>query len=370
MKTLPVAGRIVNQPLIQIGAAAIPAGLVAGYFELPAGWLVGPMLATLLLALKRPIQVNIPSWVHLGAQAVIGVALSASFTPSSLEVLAGHWAPVLVVVCMVLLLSVLGGLALGRMGGLDPATASLGALPGGAGGMVAMSEDLGADARLVAFLQYTRLVMVVFLASLLAHVVVRIGASPAPPAAPQVVAGAPGEGAPMMAYLLAGGLAVAGAWAGARLRIPAGAMLGPMFLGLALGVFGVSRGALPPGVLQASYLIIGVWVGLRFDRESLRRIRRLAPAVLALGLALIGGCALMGWTLSAVTGIDPLTAYLATTPGGMDSVTIAALESGADTSLVFAVQMMRLLLVIFAGPPLVRWLTRTGVEGTGLRVED
>jgi hypothetical protein len=71
--------------------------------------------------------------------------------------------------------------------------------------------------------------------------------------------------------------------------------------------------------------------------------------VLASAVGLVGACAALGWVLAAVTGIDGITAYLATTPGGIDSVAIVALGSGADAALVLAVQMLRLLAVVLAG---------------------
>ena len=104
---------------------------------------------------------------------------------------------------------------------------------------------------------------------------------------------------------------------------------------------------------------------LRLAREagSLRRAGRLLPAVLASIIFLMVVCAGSGLALSAFAGTDPFTAYLATTPGGIDSVAIIALGSGADASLVLAVQMLRLLAVVIAGPLLVRRLERQTKHG-------
>ncbi len=66
-------------------------------------------------------------------------------------------------------------------------------------------------------------------------------------------------------------------------------------------------------------------------------------------------CTGLGGILAALTGTDLLTAYLATTPGGIDSVAVIALGSSANASLVLAVQMLRLFAVVLAGPILVRW---------------
>jgi membrane AbrB-like protein len=77
--------------------------------------------------------------------------------------------------------------------------------------------------------------------------------------------------------------------------------------------------------------------------------------VLASATGLTVACAGLGWALTAITPIDGLTAYLATTPGGIDSVAVIALDSNADAPLVLAVQMLRLFAVILAGSLLGRW---------------
>jgi membrane AbrB-like protein len=77
--------------------------------------------------------------------------------------------------------------------------------------------------------------------------------------------------------------------------------------------------------------------------------------VLSSAAGLVVACAGLGWSLTALTDVDGLTAYLATTPGGIDSVAIMALGSGADAPLVLAVQMLRLFAVVLAGALLGRW---------------
>jgi uncharacterized membrane protein AbrB (regulator of aidB expression) len=53
-------------------------------------------------------------------------------------------------------------------------------------------------------------------------------------------------------------------------------------------------------------------------------------------------------------GIDALTAYLATSPGGMDSVAIIAASSHVDETFIITLQMVRFLTIIAIGPPIAR----------------
>jgi len=346
---------------IGIAVASVPAGLLAEAVGLPAAWMIAPMVVALLVSLFRPVHDIIPPIAHVAAQAVIGVALSASFQPASLVALADEWLVVLATVGLVLVLSAVTGVLLARVSGLDAATASLGLIPGGASGMVAMSESVKADARVVAFMQYARLILVSLSASLLTRFVLtpaHVQTAVAPTPSELAAAGSPLFSVWWTAYALSAIIAVAGAWAGVRMRLPAGALVGPVILGILLAAFAIPHGAWPPGVLQAAYALIGLWVGIHFDPEAMRLIGRLAPVLIGFTILLMAGCALLGWGLALATGMDPLSAYLATTPGGIDVVTITAIDLGADTSLILPVQMMRLLVMVIAGPVLVRAIVR------------
>jgi membrane AbrB-like protein len=309
------------------------------------------MLLALVVALLWEKHPTVPRWGRVTSLAVVGGVLASTFRPSVVPLISRHLLPVALVICGTLVLSLGVGLLLPVLVRLDRKTAALGTLPGAASGMLAMSDPLGADARLVALMQYTRVVVVVVAATLVG----RFGlGTESMPASGQGLQMAPVSTELLIqnevaTYALTALVAGLGAWAGTRLRLPAGALLGPLILGILLEELGVMHLAWPQGVPQAAYLVLGLWVGLLFDGDSIKRAGRLLPVVLLSAIGLVVACAALGWALSTLTGIDPITAYLATTPGGIDSVAIVALGSGADAPLVLAIQMLRLLAVIAAG---------------------
>jgi uncharacterized protein len=338
---------------VALGVGSLLAGLIAQRTGLPAGWLVGPMLVALVAALIWEGHPAVPRWGRTVSLAVVGGVLASAFDPAVLPLIAGHWLPVTLVVLATLFLSLGAGLLLSVLPSLDRKTAAIGTLPGAASGMLAMSDPLGADARLVALMQYTRVVVVVVSATLVGRLGLVPGTS-SPEASSQGLQTASGGADiliqnPLMTYALTALIAIVGAWAGTRFKLPAGALLGPLILGVAIEEFGVVHLSWPQGVPQAAYLMLGLWVGLLFDGASVKRAGRLLPVMLASAVGLVLACAVLGWVLAAVTGIDGITAYLATTPGGIDSVAIVALGSGANAALVLAVQMLRLLVVVLAG---------------------
>jgi membrane AbrB-like protein len=321
---------------------------------LPAAFLLGPMIAGIMLGVGGA-TVRVPKVAFFGAQAIIGCLVAHAITASILVSVAQNWPSMLAVVLITVVASGIVGWLMVRFGSLPGTTAAWGSSPGAASAMVAMAEEFGADARLVAFMQYFRVVLVVFTASLVSRVLFGdqpAVADPAPlplpvPLANQVLS--------MTATLT---IAAVGAWGGVRLRIPAGALLIPMIAGAVLQAFGWVDLVLPSWLLDAAYGALGWYIGLRFTPEVIRHAFRAIPQMLAATVAIIGLCAMSAWVLTWLLDTDALTAYLATSPGGLDSVAVIAVGSDANVSFVLAFQTLRLFVVILTGPLVAKFISR------------
>jgi membrane AbrB-like protein len=279
------------------------------------------------------------------------VSLGVYVHSQSLDAVAHAWLPVALVSAGTLGLSLLSGWALVRTVGLDPPTAALGMIAGGASGIVGMSDELGADDRLVAVMQYLRVLVVVVLTPIVVGIAFghphghTAGATPS--SAPLL--GSPGDWA-LMAAALAAGTAFA-----VVTRLPAGALLGPMIAAAVLAV-AVGDFTVPTLLREPAFAAIGLQVGLRFTPQLLRRAGRLLIPSLLCILGLLVACFGLALILAATTDASLLDAYLATTPGGLYAVLAAAFGTGADTTFVIAVQTLRLFVMVLLAPIAVRRL--------------
>jgi len=66
----------------------------------------------------------------------------------------------------------------------------------------------------------------------------------------------------------------------------------------------------------------------------------------------------LAWIVEREMGISFASAYLAATPGGLDSVAAVATELHIDTTIVVTMHLVRILCVLIAGPWLVRGCMR------------
>jgi membrane AbrB-like protein len=298
----------------------------------------------------------VPPWAFIGAQALIGCLVARAFTAPIVAAIAHAWLLMLAVVTTTIVAGGVVGFVLARTGALPGTTAAWGSSPGGASAMIALSADFGADPRLVALMQYTRVIVVVLTASLVSRLLLGGGQSTAL-AHPTPVANTAWL-PPLLPFAQTLALAGGGAWVAQRLKLPAGNLLVPMTLGAILHATGLIAITLPTWLLSVGYAALGWYVGLQFTRESLATALRSIPAVLGATFLLIGLCALSAWLLRSLAGTDALTAYLATSPGGLDSIAIIALGSGANIPFVLAIQALRIFVVILTGPPLAKFIAR------------
>ena len=288
---------------------ALSLGLVVGLEAagIPAALLLAPMAAGILIA-STGGKLRVAGPAFQVAQGIVGCMIAGSITPTILSAVAAHWVLLLSIILAVIVGSSLQGWLLARWRVLPGSAAVWGSSPGAASAMTLMAGAHGADMRLVAFMQYLRVVFVALAATSVARIWIDPRAT--------TVAGL--DWLPPVSPLgLAETLALAGLGGalGRRLKIPAGSLLVPLVVGAVLHGTGLIALDLPPWVLAPSYMMIGWNIGLGFTPAVLGHAARALPRVVLAILVQITTCAGLAYLLTRLLGVDPLTAYLATSPG-------------------------------------------------------
>ena len=312
----------------------------------PAAYLLGALMGALVVALTLGGPA-VPARAGTVGQAIIGASVGTLVTTDLLTTLARHgW-----VIGLALLFTMVSSLAWGQVlryqPGVSAVTASFASIAGGASGVVATARDVGADEPVVATIQYLRVLVVLFTMPVVAKLY-DPAASTAGPGMSE--GGDTGAAYGFSLVALAVGLALL-----RFLDFPGGAVLVPMLATAGLVATGwFPDTVIPAPLLNAGYVVIGVQVGLKFTRTTLGIIARLLPLAFVQIAGTILSCAAAGWLMAELTDIDPLDAYLATTPGGLYAVIAVAISTGSDTGLVFSLQVLRLFASLLLVPLLAR----------------
>ncbi|MFJ4395894.1 AbrB family transcriptional regulator [Pseudomonas sp. NPDC089396] len=324
------------------GLVGLAGGFLASKVGWPLPWMVGSLLAIILVRCLTPWQLSeIPHGRKCG-QCIIGLGIGLHFTPAVIEQVASHLVLIFCAALFTTLSSVIGVWLLRRTGE-DRATAFFASMPGGSGEMVNLGARNGAELSQVAAAQSLRVLAVVLCVPALFKFLIGDGVA-------LNHAGSVSWG--WLALIVPVGVAVGFIWQ--RLRQPNPWLFGPLLVAAAVSLAANLQIALPNGASQIGQWLIGSGLACHFNRAFFRR----APSFLGRTLVATALCMLIAgaaaWGLSVMTGLDLRSLTLGMMPGGIAEMSLTAETLQLSVPLVTALQVMRLLFVLFLAEPLFR----------------
>ena len=318
---------------------------------LPAALLLGPMVAGIVFSLAgaRPRGAGARLPPRAGARRLMIARILA--LPVLAEIARGLAGLRRSASLSVTPASAVLGWMLARLRILPGTTAVWGSSPGAASAMTLMSASFGADMRLVAFMQYTRVVIVATLAAVVARVWGDADAGRRRRSAGSPRPTGPGSRRRWRSRSACGG-------SGRRCALPAGPLLLPLVARGAAAERRAPRRSSCRRCCSPSPTRVD-----RLGRRAALRPRDGAPR----GAGAAGGARLdrlpggdsapaSPRSSSSSPASIPLTAYLAMSPGGADTVAIIASSTQVDVAFVMAMQTARLLFVLLITGPSSRAL--------------
>jgi membrane AbrB-like protein len=333
--------RFVTTPLI-----GIIGGILASYAHWPLPWMVGSLVAVILVKCCGPWQIAPLPGGRKAGQWVVGLGIGLHFNAAVIEQILNYSIPIVAGAIITTMVSAIA-VWLMRSSGHDRATAFFSSMPGGAAEMVNLGQRNGALLSQVAAAQSLRVVIVVLTV----------------PAAFKFFMG---EGVAVASHsevsyywlLVLFPLGGVAGWLLQYMRQPNPWMFGSIFVSACASVWFDLHLALPTGASQFGQLMIGSSLGCFFERSFFRD----APGFLARSflstclMIIIAGAAAAG--LGWLTWLDFRSLTLGMMPGGIAEMSLTAETLQLSVPLVTAMQTLRLVLVLFLAEPLFRYWQR------------
>ncbi|MDP8952576.1 MAG: AbrB family transcriptional regulator [Actinomycetota bacterium] len=137
---------------------------------------------------------------------------------------------------------------------------------------------------------------------------------------------------------------------GYRLPVPAGVLTGTLLavgtVSIGVSFLGLPQLPIPSWVRYVLQVLLGMMVGLRMDRETLRSgMHALIPASLLAAILILTTVAAALLT-APLTSADLVTILFAAAPGGLTEMSLISMNFGADAAGVAAVQLVRVLVAL------------------------
>ncbi|MGO4538531.1 AbrB family transcriptional regulator [Paenibacillus sp. 2TAB19] len=351
--------------MVTLGAA-LAGGILFKLLHVPIPWLLGPMIATLIVCNTTKVKLVWPGQLRQAAMITVGYTIGLSLTGSALREMSLQLPTMLLMTALLLLFCAFIALIISKLSHSDYKSALLGSVPGGLSQVILLAEETkGTNLTMVTVTQVIRLMVIVICIPLLAYSPMISHYDAGSSATAETTVTAVVEASTSSAALWSGlfpnlilfaVVGVACAWIGDKIKFPTAYLLGPAIGTAALQFTGVHGPELPSLFVNAAQLMIGVYVGMLLKPQQLEHKVRTLLLAIASGLLMLL-CALgLSVLLSKLQSVSEATAMLSLAPGGMDQMGIIAHAINADLSMVAGYQLFRMLFIFFVVPPLIRFV--------------
>ncbi len=145
------------------------------------------------------------------------------------------------------------------------------------------------------------------------------------------------------------------------LKVPAAAILGTIAVVGTLRIAGYPLPVLPEFFSPAVQVFLGIFVGAKVTRETVDQLKVMIPPALLIVIWALGLVFVMGYFISRITYLDPVTAILSSSVGGLPEMTVIGLDTNADIPAMVTIKLVRMLATVFTFPFLVKLVVKNEV---------
>ncbi|EAX47139.1 putative ammonia monooxygenase [Thermosinus carboxydivorans Nor1] len=329
---------------------ACAGGALFSFSHIPLPWTLGPMVAAVLWKtwLKKPVYW--PKKMRNIGMLVLGYVMGSPFTPETGHQIIGQLPTMLAATLLIVVVCLATSYLAGRVTGIGTANSLIGGMPGGLSQMAMICEETkGTDVSVVTIMQTIRLLTVVFTVPFVAlHGIADKTSAVKPQAVPITI-----QDIPMLCVFF---VAITCAISFIKhIRFPSPYVIGPVLGTAALTLAGIHAPVLPPPVIAAAQILVGIKMGLDLEVTRLSNWRTIALSSFASVIAAIFLLLGAAYLFSLLTSIPLITVFISMAPGGMSEMALTAMIANADLSTVVAYQLFRLLFILVVAVPTARW---------------
>jgi uncharacterized protein len=324
------------------------------YLHIPMPWMLGPFFAFLIIQgmFKKQVSGH-PIWMKV-ALIIIGYMLGSSFTSETMTEI-GHYFPIILLATVVtILFSVLMGMIVSVLSGIDIKTGIIGFIPGGLTQMMALSQEIkNVNTSMVALMQMVRVLLIIVIIPWMATFGIFTVDTTS-----SFDSGIITENKliPWYHYLFIGAMVFFFIWLVKKLHFPIPHLMGTLLAVILFKLLHIEIIELPHYILIIGQLLFGTCMGIQINLEDLKlSFNKVFIYTLISCILLIFFSLGFSWVLANLNDFSFISAFLSLAPGGMDVMGFTAKEANANLSMVTAFQLFRIFFIILFVPPLIKF---------------
>ena len=341
--------QILSKEFAWVIIVSIPGALIAEYFNVPLAWFLGPMLITSLISLGG-VKTKMPRLVLSTVLIFLGLYIG-NYIDQSLFSQIHQWLWTSLIMLAYIVVSVLlVSKYLEKFSGYEKKTSIFSAAPGALGPLLILAEDQKSDLSQVATSHLIRLIIIItvfpFVVNSL-HDTENIKNT-------EIII----ENQNIISLLILVSVSIILIIIFDKFKIPAALLAGTLVASGFLQITEVASYKLPDNVVDYCLLILGSSVGCRFANKTFNEIAKNAFHSFVATFFLV----ILGLFAALVAGLvidkNFFTLLLSYCPGGIYEVAVIAIFFDLDPEFVSFHHIIRLLLILFIVPIILRFLDK------------
>lgn len=315
--------------------------------HIPMPWLLGPLLTVLVLQLTSPLPLKWNKHFRNFGLVIAGYSIGHAFTLEALADIRLYLPVMISLNVLYILLFIFISWVIVKRVMVDQLSALTSCVPGGMTQIVAYAEEQGSkNIAMITFYQVLRVLCIIGFVPLL-------------------IAGSSSSSSTSVSdtqynftFLLFFALSYIAGFIAMKIKIPTGYMLGPVFLFIGLQLANIEIPEIPVSALHIAQIVMGIYIGLLLKKENLHLSRKLIFYAFASSFLYIASAYGLALLMMQFYPLDFKTSFLSIVPGGLDQMGIISTSVHADSTVVTAFQLFRVLVVSIAIIPSIKYFTR------------
>ena len=339
--------QILSKEFAWVIVVSIPGAFIADYFSVPLAWFLGPMLVTSIATLGG-LKTKMPRLVLSTVLIFLGLYIG-NYVDKSLFSQIHQWAWTSLIMLAYIIISVLlVSKYLQNFSGYGKKTSVFSAAPGALGPLLILAEDEKSDLSQVATAHLIRLIIIITVFPFIVNSFYDTESI-------QIVETI-NEDQNISHLLILVALSIILIILFDKLRIPAALLAGTLVASGFLQITEIASYKLPPNIIDYCLLILGASVGCRFADKTFKEVAKNTAHSFVATLLLV----LLGVAAAFVAGLvidkNFFTLLLSYCPGGIYEVAVIAIFFDLDPEFVSFHHIIRLLMILFVVPVILRFL--------------
>ena len=324
---------------------SVPSAIVADFFNVPLAWMIGPMIATSLIALNG-FQVLMPKIALSSILIILGLHIG-NYIDQSLFSQMFNWIWTTVIMFFYIVVSILiVSKYLQKFSGYKEKTSIFSAAPGALGPLMILAEYEKSDLSQVATAHLIRLIIII---TVFPFVVNSLYGLEDIAVTKEVIGN---QNIYNLFLLIISSIILILIFD--KFKVPAALLAGTLVASGFLQITEIAVYKLPPNIIDFSLLILGSSVGCRFADKSFNEISKNALHSFVATFMLVVLGLIAAYIAGLVIDKNFFTLLLSYCPGGIYEVAVIAIFFNLDPEFVAFHHIIRLLMILFVVPIILR----------------